>query len=126
MISACVLPNEKHGGGGGVMVCGCFAGDTVCELFKIQGTLNQNDYHSILHGYAIPSGLCLVGPSFVFQQDNDSKHTPRLCKDYLTKEESDGVLHQMIWPPQSPNINPIEMVWDELDRRVKERQPTST
>ena len=26
---------------------------------------------------------------------------------------------------QSPNLNPIEMVWDELDRRVNEKQPTS-
>jgi hypothetical protein len=24
----------------------------------------------------------------------------------------DGVLHQMTWPPQSPNLNPIEMFWD--------------
>jgi hypothetical protein len=23
------------------------------------------------------------------------------------------------------DLNPIEMVWDELDRRVKEKQPTS-
>ena len=29
------------------------------------------------------------------------------------------------WPLQSPNFNPIDMVWDELDRRVKEKQPTS-
>ena len=36
---------------------------------------------------------------------------------YFTKKESDGVLHQMTWPPQSPNLNPIEMVWDELDCR---------
>ena len=30
----------------------------------------------------------------------------------------------MTWSPQSSNLNQIEMVWDELDRRVKEKQPT--
>ena len=43
---------------------------------------------------------------------------------YFTMKESDGVLHQMTWPPQSPNLNPFEMVWDELDSRVKEKQLT--
>jgi hypothetical protein len=54
-----------------------------------------------------------------------TQHTSRLFKGYLTKKESDLVLHQMTWPPQSPGLNPIEMVWDELDCRVKEKQPTS-
>ena len=31
----------------------------------------------------------------------------------------------MTWPPQSPDLNPIEMGWDELDWRVKEKQPIS-
>uniref|UniRef100_A0A668APH5 Reverse transcriptase zinc-binding domain-containing protein n=1 Tax=Myripristis murdjan TaxID=586833 RepID=A0A668APH5_9TELE len=30
----------------------------------------------------------------------------------------------MTWPPQSPGLNPIEMVWGELDRRVKAKGPT--
>jgi hypothetical protein len=42
----------------------------------------------------------------------------------LTKKESDGVLHQIIWPSQFPDLNKIEMVGDELDRRVKDKQPT--
>ena len=123
MISACVVPTEKHGG---VMVRGCFAGDTVCDIFRIKGTLNQHHYHRIMQRNTIPSGLHLVGISFVFQQENYPKQAAsRLCKSYLTKKESDGVLHQMTWPPQSPHLNPIEMVWDELDCRVKEKQPTS-
>jgi hypothetical protein len=98
---------------------------TLSDLFSIQGTLNQHGYHSILQQYTIPSGLRLLGLSFVFQQDNDPKSTPKLCKDYLTKKESDGMLHQMTWPPQSPNLNPIATVWYELDRRVKEKQVLS-
>jgi hypothetical protein len=65
MISECVLPTMKHLEGG-VMVWGCIAGDTVSDLFKIQGTISQHVCHSILQRYAIPSGLRLVGPSFDF------------------------------------------------------------
>ncbi|XP_054872834.1 ubiquitin-conjugating enzyme E2Ka (UBC1 homolog, yeast) isoform X1 [Amphiprion ocellaris] len=61
----------------------------------------------------------------VANQDNDPKHTPRLCKGYLTKKENDGVLHQMTWPPQSLDLNPVQMVWDEMDHRVKAKGPTS-
>ena len=28
-----------------------------------------------------------------------TQHTSRLCKGYLTMKESDGVMHQMTWPP---------------------------
>ena len=31
----------------------------------------------------------------------------------------------MTWPPQSPDLNPIELVRDKLDRRAKAKQPTS-
>ena len=73
MMSAFLFSTVKHGGGG-VIVWGYFAGDTVCNVFRIQGTLNQHGFNSILQQYTIPSVLGLVGLSFVFQQDNDPIH----------------------------------------------------
>ena len=69
--------------------------------------------------------VCTYWDFHLFFNRTMIQHTSRLCKGYLTKKESDGVLHQITWPPQSPDLNPIEMVWDELDHRVKEKQPTS-
>ena len=35
------------------------------------------------------------------------------------------MLYQMTWPPQTPDLNPIEMVWGAWEPRVKEKQSTS-
>ena len=115
MISACVVPTVKHGGGG-VMVWGWFSGETVCDWFRIQGTFNQHGYHSILQRYAVPSDLHLVGLSFVSQQDKDT-HL------YLTKKEwwsaaSDDLTSTITQPDPK---------WDGLGWvgcRVKEKQST--
>lgn len=31
----------------------------------------------------------------------------------------------MVWPPQSPDLNPIEQIWDCLDSRLKKLTRTS-
>uniref|UniRef100_A0AAZ3P0K1 Serine-threonine/tyrosine-protein kinase catalytic domain-containing protein n=1 Tax=Oncorhynchus tshawytscha TaxID=74940 RepID=A0AAZ3P0K1_ONCTS len=54
-----------------------------------------------------------------------TQHTSRLCKGYFSPRRRDGVLHQMTWSPQSPELNLIQMIWDESDPRLKEEQSTS-
>lgn len=122
---ACTVPTIKHGGGN-VMVWGCFGNSKPGNLVRITGKLNKEGYLKILQDSAIPSGLSLIGSGFIFQQDNDPKHSSKLCQNFLNKKKAENILNIMQWPSQSPDLSPIELVWDELDRRVKSRCPTSS
>lgn len=82
----CILPTVKHGGGS-VMVWGCFSHAGVGQLLQVEGILKKEQYHSILQRQAIPSGINLIGRGFIFQQDNDPKHTSKLCTSYLQRKK---------------------------------------
>jgi len=123
-INQYITPTVKHGGGS-VMVGGCFGNDKVGDLIHIKDTLTKERYHRILQYHALPSGMKLIGRGFILQQDNDPKHTSTLCKRYVESKEKQGELVNMAWPAQSLDLNPIELLWDELDRKVRAMRPTN-
>ncbi|GFS82441.1 transposable element Tcb2 transposase [Trichonephila clavipes] len=98
-------------GTAGVMVWGAIAYDSRSTLIVTRGTSTGQRYvDDILRPHVGPflNGL----PGAIFQQDNARPPIARVAQDFLRHFQT------LPWPARSPDLSPVEHVWDQLKRQM--------
>ncbi|GFT66955.1 transposable element Tcb2 transposase [Trichonephila clavipes] len=105
---------------GGVLVYGGISIDGRADLYIIRdGPLTARIYREeILRPIVVPYAVA-IGDDFILMDDNCRLYRANLVEDFLFEE---GIV-RMEWPACSPDMNPIEHVWDAIGRRVTSHQP---
>ena len=108
-------------GGGGVTVWGCFSFDCKLDFYVLDGNLTGQKYRdNVLAPCVVPHFYNhALADRPMFMDNNARPHRARIVQHFLQQE----AVQTIPWPAMSPDMNPIEHVWDFIGRKINQRNP---
>ena len=102
----------------GWMFWGCFSGTKKGPcLFWEKAWKSINSERYCEHTLSLVERYMAVHPYLLFMQDNAKAHSSKYTKSWLQEHQ----IQTIIWPPNSPDLNPIEMVWNKMKQWIQEK-----
>jgi len=111
----CCHPTFQKGGGG-IMVWGAMTASGLGPLVRVDEKINSDKYCRILEEHLLPYLDELGGrQAYIFQQDNAPSHKAKSTMEWFESSSVNLLDH----PACPPDLNPIERIWDILDRSLR-------
>jgi hypothetical protein len=105
--------------GDDVMSTGCFSFDCKLDLYVLDGNMTGQKYRdNVLAPRVVPHfDNHALADRPMFMDDNARPHRSRIIQHFLQQE----AVQTITWPAMSPDMNPIEHVWDFIGRKINQR-----